>query len=168
MGERLYNPATGLFTSRDPIVGGNTTAYSYPQDPVNLHDISGQWLPLVFFAARAIVHVAVRYYAKKQVFRAANIARKAISNQGRSTSTWRHSAKTTNLAGRIYTGSRSTYNPKWGHVSQNGLRGYRPPQVKSRGGSRANFSRYNKRPTGSKTSKYPKRYSNCHVKTWLR
>ncbi|MCM3660500.1 hypothetical protein M3148_05755 [Georgenia satyanarayanai] len=42
MGVRLYNPVTGLFTSRDPIPGGNTTAYAYPQDPINNHDLDGQ------------------------------------------------------------------------------------------------------------------------------
>jgi RHS repeat-associated protein len=41
MGVRLYNPTRGQFTSLDPIPGGNTTAYAYPQDPVGLRDLSG-------------------------------------------------------------------------------------------------------------------------------
>ncbi|NCT92015.1 hypothetical protein GXB85_13795, partial [Cellulomonas sp. APG4] len=43
MGARLYNPTTGLFTSVDPVVGGNTTAYAYPQDPINQYDLDGRW-----------------------------------------------------------------------------------------------------------------------------
>jgi len=43
MGVRLYNPVTGLFTSRDPVPGGNSTTYTYPQDPINKHDITGKW-----------------------------------------------------------------------------------------------------------------------------
>jgi RHS repeat-associated protein len=42
MGARLYNPTTGTFTSTDPVYGGNTTAYAYPQDPVNVNDIDGR------------------------------------------------------------------------------------------------------------------------------
>lgn len=42
MGVRLYNPNTGLFTSPDPIPGGNSTAYSYPQDPINMVDLDGR------------------------------------------------------------------------------------------------------------------------------
>jgi RHS repeat-associated protein len=41
MGVRLYNPATGGFTSPDPVPGGNTTAYTYPQDPINAYDLDG-------------------------------------------------------------------------------------------------------------------------------
>lgn len=41
MGARLYNSATGLFTTRDPFEGGNTTAYAYPQDPISEQDITG-------------------------------------------------------------------------------------------------------------------------------
>jgi RHS repeat-associated protein len=42
MGARLYNRVTGLFTSVDPVPGGNTTAYTYPQDPINKLDLDGQ------------------------------------------------------------------------------------------------------------------------------
>ncbi|MGW3946776.1 RHS repeat-associated core domain-containing protein [Micrococcus endophyticus] len=41
MGARLYNPATGQFTTRDPVPGGNSTTYAYPQDPVNGEDLEG-------------------------------------------------------------------------------------------------------------------------------
>ncbi len=42
MGARLYNPVTGLFTSLDPVYGGNDTAYGYPNDPINKQDTTGQ------------------------------------------------------------------------------------------------------------------------------
>jgi hypothetical protein len=42
MGVRLYNPATGLFTSVDPEEGGNANAYTYPADPINQFDLDGQ------------------------------------------------------------------------------------------------------------------------------
>ncbi|WNM28370.1 RHS repeat-associated core domain-containing protein [Demequina capsici] len=42
MGVRLYNPVTGSFTSVDPVPGGNATAYTYPQDPINKYDTSGK------------------------------------------------------------------------------------------------------------------------------
>ena len=44
MGVRLYNPATGLFLSTDPIPGGNLTAYTYAADPINSHDLDGKTL----------------------------------------------------------------------------------------------------------------------------
>ncbi|GAB2478635.1 hypothetical protein GCM10027030_11100 [Luteococcus sediminum] len=43
MGARLYNQATGLFTSLDPVHGGNETTYGYPNDPINKSDIDGNW-----------------------------------------------------------------------------------------------------------------------------
>ncbi|WP_084125783.1 DNRLRE domain-containing protein [Demequina sp. NBRC 110054] len=42
MGVRLYNPVTGQFTSVDPVPGGNTTTYTYPQDPINAYDLDGR------------------------------------------------------------------------------------------------------------------------------
>ncbi|MFC9689056.1 RHS repeat-associated core domain-containing protein [Kribbella sp. NPDC056951] len=42
MGARLYNSATGLFTSADPVPGGNTNDYTYPTDPVNSFDLDGR------------------------------------------------------------------------------------------------------------------------------
>ncbi|MFC8503144.1 RHS repeat-associated core domain-containing protein [Pedococcus sp. NPDC057267] len=41
MGDRVYNPATGRFTSTDPEPGGSSSAYAYPTDPVNLSDLDG-------------------------------------------------------------------------------------------------------------------------------
>lgn len=43
MGARPYLPYTGTFTTIDPVPGGNTTAYAYPQDPINSQDLDGQW-----------------------------------------------------------------------------------------------------------------------------
>jgi RHS repeat-associated protein len=45
MGVRVYNPATGLFTSPDPIYGGNDNPYVYPSDPINGFDLTGQQAP---------------------------------------------------------------------------------------------------------------------------
>ncbi|MFD2840204.1 DNRLRE domain-containing protein [Populibacterium corticicola] len=42
MGVRLYNSVTGHFTSVDPVTGGNTTRYTYPQDPINKYDLNGK------------------------------------------------------------------------------------------------------------------------------
>lgn len=43
MGDRLYNAATGRFTSSDPEPGGSDTAYGYPTDPINMFDLNGHW-----------------------------------------------------------------------------------------------------------------------------
>lgn len=68
MGVRLYNSVTGLFTSRDPIANGNTTAYAYPQDPKNSHDITG------FFEG---VYVLEFYDGSFYVGKSVNVERRA-------------------------------------------------------------------------------------------
>lgn len=45
MGVRLYNARRGLFTSKDPVLGGNETAYAYPTNPVDRSDLSGKCGP---------------------------------------------------------------------------------------------------------------------------
>ncbi|HEU4966042.1 MAG TPA: RHS repeat-associated core domain-containing protein [Candidatus Saccharimonadales bacterium] len=41
MGTRIYLPTLGLFTSMDPVPGGNANAYVYALDPINFSDLSG-------------------------------------------------------------------------------------------------------------------------------
>ncbi|GAA4163865.1 hypothetical protein GCM10022286_24940 [Gryllotalpicola daejeonensis] len=42
MGARIYNPASGRFTSVDPTSGGNENVYNYPNDPIDQADLSGE------------------------------------------------------------------------------------------------------------------------------
>jgi RHS repeat-associated protein len=53
MGVRLYNPSRGLFTSTDPIPGGNDNAYTYPTDPINKTDLDGRHGTAARWARRA-------------------------------------------------------------------------------------------------------------------
>lgn len=81
MGARLYNSVTGLFTSRDPVEGGNTTSYAYPQDPVGMNDTTGEWGRSSSWPMRAVrwgarkARSSIRW-GKKQV-------RSCLRNRGR-------------------------------------------------------------------------------------
>lgn len=74
MGARVYNPVTGAFTSTDPVYGGNTTAYTYPQDPVNKFDLTGLWEWTRF--------VGSRFLSRKKTRRLIHILRGAESSAG--------------------------------------------------------------------------------------
>jgi RHS repeat-associated protein len=52
MGARLYNPQSGRFLTRDSIQGGNDNAYTYPGDPVNHFDLSGEFNPVKWIAKK--------------------------------------------------------------------------------------------------------------------
>lgn len=188
MGARLYNPTTGLFTSVDPVVGGNTTAYTYPQDPVNKSDLDGQrsWWSRnwkwVAAAAVVVAVVAVCVFATAacgvaasaavrvgaSLMRAASVARTSVSiartaRAGGDLARYGAvSQRTANLAGRLYTG--------WGRVASDGFRysrnqslRYRAPAMKRDGQFVANFER-TMRPGMARSSwHYPRRTYNGHL-----
>lgn len=82
MGVRLYNPATGAFTTPDPVYGGNDTSYTYPQDPINSDDVGGDRCrcdgPLNFRLSEGY-----RYTTSGKGRGAVNTSGGAIRNRGR-------------------------------------------------------------------------------------
>ncbi|MFC0675652.1 DNRLRE domain-containing protein [Brachybacterium hainanense] len=63
MGVRYYSGSTGSFTSIDPILGANSTAYIYPSDPENIFDTDGRG-PYGSCFMRSKSHVLAKYWSK--------------------------------------------------------------------------------------------------------
>jgi RHS repeat-associated protein len=45
MGVRMYSAMLGRFLSPDPVLGGNTSWFNYPNDPINQFDLTGMCTP---------------------------------------------------------------------------------------------------------------------------
>ena len=117
MGARLYNPATGLFTSLDPVYGGNDTPYTYPNDPINRIDTTGEWGWLrkvgrvlwkykwdIVLTAAGFVPVTGGAVWAMRIARLVRFARSAKAGNH----TIRASQATTSIAGRMWVGRGAT------------------------------------------------------------
>ncbi|SMO60202.1 RHS repeat protein [Propioniciclava tarda] len=69
MGARTYLPSLGIFTATDPVEGGNDTTYTYPNDPINKQDLSGEkwwnwWRPISGLqVARRVLNHGTAFYS---------------------------------------------------------------------------------------------------------
>lgn len=70
LGRRLLNPVSGSFTSRDPVFGGNTSDYSYPQNPIDESDLNGMY-KLGRHEKRACARYALGCFAARNAFKQA-------------------------------------------------------------------------------------------------
>lgn len=120
MGVRFYNGVRGLFTSLDPIHGGNDTAYSYPNDPINQVDLDGQrgrWKKAWKWAKKNKWAIAAFAFGFVPVvgwgFRAYRVARllKAVKDGRDGVRATRYISR---AAGKKWTGkSRTTHQGNW-------------------------------------------------------
>lgn len=160
MGARLYNSVTGLFTSRDPVDGGNSTTYAHPQDPIGMNDISGLWggSSWSFKSAwgnvkkawnsptgrvvRTVVSVASWFIPSTAVLRVGYAAYKGYKiyraakylqkTGGMATHGRKASKLSQNIAGRLWVGRGATKH-KGGELRSKDLkRSYRPASYKKK------------------------------------
>jgi RHS repeat-associated protein len=152
MGARLYNPVSGLFTSVDPIEGGNTTAYTYPQDPQNKLDLSGEFA-LALFAPAAVFAGANAWNPVGWVV-AGVILVAAVGVSVYAGYTWWQKRKARN-ADRAGHGGEAGKSSKGSKART----GQKHEKAQSHGGrTKPNFQKYNpKKPASSKSSKPQKK-----------
>lgn len=193
MGARVYLPVLGRFLQLDPVEGGTDNNYAYVNDPVNDFDLDGNsWFGDAWNNTKKAVTQAAKWAWKNRegiatvasiglmfvpgIGAAVGVARVAMTAYkiakvakagGSLVKFGTVSARTSNLAGRIYTGIGSKVY-KGVRISKDGLRGYRAPALKSTGplkGSYAsNFEKYVVRPISGKKLKYPNRILNNHLR----
>ena len=185
MGVRLFNSATGLFASVDPVVGGNESVYGYPNDPINKLDLDGRkswlarnwgWVALgvavvavgatcVFATAlcagavHATVH-ATRVVRARVVVRAATRYVSGASKRG----SMKASPEVARIAGTMWikkggtrvVGRQARNGARW---YQSGQYGYRGPAYKGRFGRSSNLTVGSKGISKGGTSTY----KNFHI-----
>ncbi|MFT0848288.1 hypothetical protein VR010_11110 [Actinomycetaceae bacterium L2_0104] len=122
MGVRLYNPRTGLFTSVDPVPGGNTTEYTYPQDPINKQDLDGKlwgWIKKNWRKALNVGVFGLCLVASAGACLGAGLVTAAVTNTHRTKTGWSFHARSfaidatfivggggiTRMAGKSWSGS---------------------------------------------------------------
>lgn len=107
MGARLYNQATALFTSLDPVYGGGNTGYGYPTDPINQQDLDGRkwksWWHKNGGSVLGYVALGACVFGGPVACGVATLASAAVSGwgrykryrrEGRSVRSWRFAAST--------------------------------------------------------------------------
>jgi len=126
MGARVYNPATGRFLTLDPVPGGNPNPYTWPTDPINQTDLTGNWpdwgsiIRTVVAAAapvRAVVNIAhqVAHAVTRAVTRIPRATRAAVRNAGRLVKSTANATATRKPGGDGVVDWFTNRN--WGHVT---------------------------------------------------
>ena len=130
MGARLYNPVTGRFLSMDSVAGGNDNTYTYPPDPINMFDLSGEWswrkvgghfkkhwktyATVASFAVPGLGYAGAAYRG----YKAAKLLKAVHASRGSTWATKSVSRGVANRAGRKWTkGQRTSFS------AQNGAKG---------------------------------------------
>ena len=158
MGARVYNNQRGLFTSTDPVYGGNENTYGYPNDPINQSDISGEWgcggycskawnwtthhkADIAWTAAGFVPGVGGVTWAYRGYRLYKGV--RAVEAGVRAEKTLRSTRGTSRLAGRFWTGRATKSRTNWGGRMYRGKRTYRATSHKSNKRYSGNYSNFN-------------------------